>query len=152
MLTYIIDGFNLFHKISRLEGSLSPHRDLVDFIKHNKLTGSRNNRVVIAFDGHENHDVCHEREFNIFFSGDGTADDLIKKKVVSSKNKSQIVVVSDDHEIRDCARAEGAQTWGTAEFLSNKRNQKRANVDKSISCSEAIEINEELSKIWLTDK
>lgn len=149
MLIYLIDGFNLLHKIPAIRDSLSPHQDLIQFIRQNRLTGSRNNRVVIAFDGHDNGAVW-EKEFRIFFSGNRIADDIIKEEITKLKNKSQVVVVSDDREVKSYAKFEGAQTLGTREFIKHK-DRVHATDEKNISCSEAIEINEELEKVWLVE-
>jgi predicted RNA-binding protein with PIN domain len=149
MLTYLIDGFNLIHKISLLKHSLSPRNDLIQFIRRNRLAGSGNNRVVIVFDGYDNGETS-EREYRILFSDDRTADEVIRDELKKTGNKTQIVVVSDDREVRGFARVEGARTLGTRDFL-NVRLKNKLDTDKDISCSEAIEINEELEKIWLED-
>lgn len=147
MITYLIDGFNLVHKIPAVKKSSFPRRDLIQFIKKKGLTGSRNNKVIIVYDGHDNDEVGLEKEFTVLFSKDRTADAVIKDKLQRAKNKSQIIVVSDDREVRDAAGIEGAKSCRIHEFLRRKP-AKEVSDDKYISCSEAIEINEELEKIW----
>jgi len=156
MLTYIIDGFNLVHRINDVKRSLTPHRDLIRYIKENRLVGSQNNRVIVVYDGHENDDVKYESQFQVRFSYDETADEVIKSIVKSYENKDKLIVVSDDREVRDAARLEGASICRTGAFLSKKKVLKGPDVpdrdEKDINCSEMIDITEELEKIWVDKK
>ncbi|MBU1524491.1 MAG: NYN domain-containing protein [Candidatus Omnitrophica bacterium] len=148
MLAYIIDGFNLVHKISSLKNSASPHTCLIQYIKRNKLTGSRRNRVVMVFDGGINEEAAGEREYEVIFSQDRSADDLIKERVKHAKNKSQILVVSDDREIRDAIKSEGACPLRTADFLKIKKKDNQEK-EKEISYTLQREITEDMRKVWL---
>lgn len=47
MQTFLIDGFNLIHKIGRMADSASPHQELINRIAGAHLTGSRNNRALM---------------------------------------------------------------------------------------------------------
>lgn len=152
MLTYIIDGFNLIYKIGEMADSPTPHSDLTHFLKRRRLTGSRANKVIVVFDGHPVPSMQMEREFDIRFSNDGTADDVIKSIVDKTRNKKTLIVVSDDREIRSHAGVSGAQVSRPAAFLSNaSKGKPKTSVedDRGISCSEMIEITEELEKKWV---
>ena len=150
MLLFIIDGFNLVHKIASLKSSSFPQRDLIHYINKNRLTGSRNNKVIIAFDGKADPEAARSRGVEVLFSGDRSADEVIKKRLEKIKNRSQVVVVSDDLEIRDAARAAGAKICRTADFIKKKR-KKEINEAKEIDYSVQREITEELRKIWLKE-
>ena len=150
MLVYIIDGFNLIHKVNSLKRSSRPHSDLIHFIKNKKLTGSRNNKVIIVFDGKP----CHEAkmiapEFEILFSHQIKADAIIKTKLARLNNKSEVIAVSDDREIKDAARKEGARVCRICDFIKAKTKVKEEIKGKDISYSLQQEITEELRKIWL---
>lgn len=152
MITYLIDGFNLFHQISEIKHSNSPRQDLIHYIKVNRLTGSRNNKVIIVFDGYENPDAPPEREYRIIFSQDRSADEVIKDKIRRVRNKRQLIVVSDDREIRDCAQMEGAVPLRIQDFLkrgSDRKSRRRHDDGRNLSPSTMIEITEELKKIWV---
>lgn len=153
MLIYIIDAFNLIYKVDELASSNAPHGRLLQFLKSNRLTGSPNNRVVVVFDGHDNPDVSGEREYEIVFSGPRSADDLIKERVTKSKNRLQIVVVSDDKGVTSFVRAEGARVKSIEEFIKNssRRIQRSADDEKSISYEERQKIKEELERLWVKD-
>lgn len=153
MLIYIIDAFNLIYKVDELAESPAPHASLLQFLKSGRLTGSPNNRVVVVFDGHDNPDVSGEREYEIVFSGPRSADDVIKDRVTKSKNRSQIVVVSDDKGLTTFVSAEGAKIKSVAEFLKNadRRIRSLADDEKEISYEERQKINKELERLWVKD-
>lgn len=146
MLVYIIDGFNLIHKISSLKNSSSCHLDLIHYIKKNRLTGSKNNRVIIIFDGKRNEEAAGEREFEVIFSETRSADEVIKEKMRKIKNKSCVVVISDDREIRDYARTEQVRSSFLSDFIKIKN--KKIEQEKNISYSLQREITEQLRKVW----
>ncbi|MDD3296725.1 MAG: NYN domain-containing protein [Candidatus Omnitrophica bacterium] len=151
MLVYIIDGFNLVHRVKNLKNSVEPHCSLIRYIRMNKLTGSRNNKVIIVFDGSYNLAAFQERgDYELFFSQNLSADELIHKKLKSLLNKSQVVVVSDDREIRDFTKREGARSLRINEFIKIK--QPDVSEAKDIDYSLQREITEEMRKIWLKDK
>jgi len=61
----------------------------------------------------------------IIFSEEKSADSLIIEEIkrahnlrIQGKNSGQIIVVSDDREIRECARIFGATIWRTNEFTN----------------------------------
>ena len=148
MLVYIIDGFNLIYRVTSLKNSSAPHWALINYIRENKSTGSGNNKTIIVFDGKPNLEAIQQRgRFEIFFSGESTADSLIKKRLSRMKNKKEVVVVSDDREVRDDAKAQGARICRIADFIKVKEKQKER--EKEISPALAREITEEMKKIWL---
>ena len=150
MLVYIIDGFNLIHKVPSLKASSFPQRALIDYISQNHLTGSRNNQVIIVFDGNMPDGVKRrEAGFEIMFSGQASADDLITTKVSSLKPKSEVVVVSDDRQIKDFIKRQGARSCGVLDFIKKKQKPKSREKDKDISYSLQYEITQELRKSLL---
>lgn len=151
MLLYIIDGYNLTHKVKSLKNSSTPQHDLIRYIEKNRLTGSRNNKVIIVFDGYLEPGLSQRSGFfNLFGSGQISADELIKKKTESAKNKSEVVVVTDDRALRDSVRRHGVRLCKIAEFINRK--QKPPFVpEKDISHALEHEITEEMRKIWLDE-
>lgn len=154
MSCYLIDGFNLFHKIRAIADSPTPRRDLVNYIRRNNLTGSRNNRVTIVFDGFETAELSRDPEFEIVFSENRTADDIIKDLIAASRNKRDLIVVSDDREILARAHAEGATLCRTREFIAarpkkRKTRAQKSDDDRDLSPSTMMDITEELEKKWI---
>ena len=151
MLWYIIDGWNLIHKIPYIKYAPFPQKELISIIKKYHLSGSRNNRVTIVFDGKINMDVIRsEQEYEVVFSDTKSADEVICSLVDSFKGKSQIVVVSDDRQITNHAKSLGANIVKTGDFLERKK-KKKADGAKEISYTLEREITEELRKFWLKE-
>ena len=147
MKTYIIDAFNLLHKIKSLKNSYTPQSDLINFIRKNKLTGSINNRVIIVFDGHPTDENYVENKYEIVFSNNSTADDIIKERVSIIKNKHDVVVVSNDNEIKNKAKIEGATSLSINDFIRIKSN--KISEDDELSESAKTAITEEMKKYFL---
>lgn len=151
MLIFAIDAFNLIHAVPELADSAAPRADLVAFLKAAKLEGSATNRVVLFFDGYPAEGVDQERLYDVVFSKNRTADDEIREYVEKAAHPRQIVVVSDDHAVRDTARAQGATPMKNEEFL--RRGQKHAKA--ALHDAEPIDddrrerITKELESIWI---
>ncbi|MFH0762798.1 MAG: NYN domain-containing protein [Candidatus Omnitrophota bacterium] len=157
-LQFVIDGYNiikhpLLASISRKAGG--QRAALVEFINSNKLTGSPNNRVTIVFDGYPDSEFSRE-EFqgvNIIFSRGQSADERIKAIVERSAGSKNIVVVSNDREIKFSVRALGARALAVEEFIGRK-DRKRITPEPlkpEISHTQMYKINQELRKLWLKD-
>jgi predicted RNA-binding protein with PIN domain len=154
MLLYIIDGFNLVHKIPSVKKSNIPQLELIHYIKNHKLTGSRNNKVVVVFDGSLQIEAKREAEFEVVFSGGRSADDLIKARIDKIKSSkyplSELIVVSDDREIRDYAKKQGVVSERAVDFIK-PANTAVSEDSKDISYPLQKEITDELRKIWLKE-
>ncbi|MCF7870944.1 MAG: NYN domain-containing protein [Candidatus Omnitrophica bacterium] len=151
MLRFIIDGYNLVHKISKIKDSSTPCSDLILFIYKNKLTGSDNNEVWLIFDGGRPPYQINNFQYKIKFSGSESADDLIIKKVERVNNKKQIVVVTDDRQLAYRARSLGAKNISVDSFISKTKIKEKKEKVKDIKYSLQREITEELKKIWLDE-
>jgi len=146
-----VDGWNIINKVLPLKTSLSPPQELISYIRRNRLTGSRNNKVTVVFDGKEWKDI-YEREFEIIFTGEISADEVIKRKVEKYKYKKQIVVISDDRQIIEFIKREGATSQKIEEFVRKKKKNKKRNIfEKEIDEALQNQITEELKKIWLNE-
>lgn len=154
-LHYILDGYNIIKQLpSQNNKKLKSSRNaLVYFIEQRHPQGSRRNKVSIVFDGRE--DVLPYREDSsaeIIFAKGESADDRIKKMVEKSNNPKQIVVVTDDREIKFFVRHCGATVMKVAEFLAQgktKTSDKDSGDEKHIPAEVQYHINEELKRIWL---
>ncbi|MCF7874884.1 MAG: NYN domain-containing protein [Candidatus Omnitrophica bacterium] len=151
MLQFIIDGYNLVHKIPEVKGSSTPCSDLLTFIYKNKLTGSNNNEVWVIFDGGQPPYQINNFQYKIRFSSQESADDLIIKKIEGIDNRKQTVVVTDDRQLAYRARFLGARSISVDEFVSKTKKRKKKEETKDIEYSLQREITEELKKIWLDE-
>lgn len=149
MLWYIVDGWNVVNKVDEIKKSPFSRQALIRFIKNNRLTGSKNNKVTLVFDGFfDGEEIRAEKEFQLIFSGDKSADEVIIERVRRYKNKKQIVVVSDDREIKTLVKSLGANVLKVAEFLKRKE-KKLLQENKPIGYELQREITEELRRVWL---
>jgi len=125
---------------------------LLRFIATKKLCGK--NRATIIFDGYPHAADSPEDEDNIsvVFSRSQSADEKIKKIVESFGNPKNIVVVSDDNEIRFFVRSAGAKAMGVEEFINRADNSASKKVmppEAELTFSQMEEINRELREKWL---
>jgi len=159
-LQYIIDAYNIinhpqFKPPSR--GFSGVQASLAAFIRMNKLTGSRQNKVILVFDGYPKagQDIPEEPGLLCLFSRVIEADEKIKKLVEESAQPGNIIVVSDDRQVQQGARLLRAQICGVKEFICGKQNKGRPSSiseeedDNKISYSKMQKINAELKKRWL---
>lgn len=159
-LQYIIDAYNLTNHPAfkpSTRQSLNIQQELADFIKFHKLTGSKNNSVILVFDGYppRAEDIPAEQGLVCVFSRAKEADELIKEIVQDSASPGNIVVVSDDKEVQITSRLFGAQVCGVEKFICSKKDHqvalgaRQAAADFKLSYAKMQKINAELKKKWL---
>lgn len=156
MLYYLIDGYNVIRQMSFLSGkTLRGEREgLIRFIKEKKPQGK--NRVAIVFDGQKGVSSPPQQnsEIKVIFTKNISADEKIKKMVEKGDAK-QMVVVSDDKEIKFCVRNLGAKVLSVKEFIEKGLPNRRPTGKKMISPqekklpSQTKEITQELERLWL---
>jgi len=164
-LRYIIDGYNVVKRVpawSNLE--LQEAREsFLKFIQTNKLTGSPRNKIIVVFDANSAYafdDGLRGREhrdlsINVVFSRNKTADDRIIEILQAMSNPRDALIVSDDKQLRRCAREYGAQLMNVVGFLRRSRQDKTKGCDSGkcgLSARQARKITQELEKIWLKEK
>jgi len=127
---------------------------LIDFIKTKRPCGNlKANRAILVFDGYgglplERGNVGVE----VIFSREETADNYIKRLLEASGNPKNILVVSDDKEVRFYAKDAGAGPLSVDEFVMPKPKAKDkydSDLKAELTYSEVDKINRELKKIWL---
>lgn len=126
---------------------------MLEAIKRNKLCGSLNNRVTVVFDGYSGiSDKNIETDIRVVFSRNESADERIRRIVENFGNPKNLIVISDDNEIKFFARAVGAKAVSVEDFFGAKLNsqvKKRVNEDLELNFSQKHKITEELKKLWL---
>ncbi|MFH1287375.1 MAG: NYN domain-containing protein [bacterium] len=151
---FIVDGYNAMHRLSLCEdNNLQAGRErLIALIKKYKLAGSSNNKLTIVFDGKMNIFSPYENVGKgVIFTQDETADDKIKRMVEDSKNPREIVVITDDNEIKYYTRGLGAKVTSIADFFARtKKKSKSTDNEKMSEYDESyFQITDELKKLWL---
>jgi len=160
-LQFIIDGYNLIkHPLAAqaFRSSADSRIQLISLIKNKKLTGSLKNKVTIVFDGYpDSHNPIEDSGMDIVFSRRISADEFIKKILESYASKKNIVVVSDDREIKYFAKDSGAKALGIGEFIApvsrqkelRRRGENLMQEEAKVNYTQMSKINAELKKLWL---
>ncbi len=159
-LQFILDGYNILkHPLltQLINKKIKDQRlALLEFIRIRRLTGSPKNRVTVVFDGYpdarETAGLDTIGAVDIIFSRRETADERIRKMVEDAGNPKNIVVVSDDKEIKFFVRAYGAKPLAIKDFIADKKRGFEREEDlweAKLGFAEMHKINEELRQIWL---
>ena len=185
-LLYIIDAYNTINhnafspirkkinpvrntRILGVENKISngvkdPQRALLEFIENQRLGKKSKSKITVVFDGYPKVSVqkLDEADINIVFSKEETADTRIKRMVEASKNPKNIVVVSDDREIKFFIKSIGASSIGVEEFINpapvrrggvnpeeKPQREKEDLIKPELNFSQISKINQELKALWL---
>lgn len=121
------------------------------------MTGSLKNKVAIVFDGYPDASaqIPEDKSLGVIFSRRVSADEKIKMLVEETANRKNIIVVSDDREIKYTVNSLGAHALGVDEFFLAKekagKTRKNELIKPELNYSQMHKINEELSRIWLKE-
>lgn len=163
-LQYIIDGYNIIkhEQFTRNVRSKDPRRSLLEIIRSKKLCGSLKNKVKIVFDGFRDSRFHSGNNFGIevIFSGESSADDLIKSLLKKTASPKNTIVVSDDREIKFFAKDYRAIPVGVEEFIAkliednSPKEKQRLSAAKEalkhdLNYAQIEKINKELREKWL---
>lgn len=153
-LQYVIDGYNITnHPAFKQKNSKSYNcqEALIKLIRIKKLCGK--NKPTIVFDGYPHEPgFSGGEDIDVIFSRKESADEKIKRIVESYGNPRNIVVVSDDNEVKFFAKSAGAKIVSVEDFINPQpkaQRRKEASAESELSYSEIEKINKELRNIWL---
>ncbi|MFZ1730756.1 MAG: NYN domain-containing protein [Bacteroidota bacterium] len=146
--TYI-DGYNLLHKISRLERMMKSNADaarrgLVEFVRK-RMSGK--GKIVLVFDGH-GEVIGAGASISVVFSLTRTADDWIRHNLEQDRHPRMALVVSSDNEVRAHAAACGAALLSAQEFIKGEQRVKPDMVEMNLKNRTLSEIE---IKFWLEE-
>ncbi len=125
-LTYLIDGYNLLHFMGTLSGPTGPtglekaRLGLLGMLKHAFAEGSE--ECLVVFDAQNAPPGVPNQTFEYpitvrFATGHDEADDLIEELVRKHSVPKKLVVVSDDHRLRQAATRRHASAMSCEQFL-----------------------------------
>lgn len=154
MRHFIIDGYNALFKIkSLLRKPYQTREGFIQYISVSKPFGSIRNRVTIVFDGTAGV-VSNQKHFhapiNVIFAKNESADDLIIK-IAKTENKSgEIIVVTDDREVREKTQLLGCSTLSVLQFFKDltKKKETEEKEKPEPDSKEGENITEEMKKEW----
>ncbi|MDD3726065.1 MAG: NYN domain-containing protein [Candidatus Ratteibacteria bacterium] len=152
-MEYIIDGYNLI-KSGLLSGYEGRGLDysirmligiLIDYRRRHPSIS-----FVVVFDGNPPYPYIfpQEKGIKVVFSGDISADEVIRIRVEKTPEKNiSKTVVSNDREVKDAGHLFGARVMGVSEFLEivcpskkgNGKKEAKKEVKKKVSSLNIIE-------------
>jgi len=156
-LQYVIDGYNLIrHRAySGCSRSKDDRRGLLEFIRSKRPCGSRKNKVTVVFDGYSGERSGSEDDIEVIFSCDISADEKIRRILEAGPKNKNVIVVSDDRQVRETCRLYNATALGVEEFLAPKTTRAGAKDNESakpeLSSAQVRRINQELNDLWLKE-
>lgn len=153
-MKYIIDGYNVIHKITHLKGKelRSQREGLIVILELAQLNDKRLRNLTLVFDA-----KCViaapkiHSTVNVVFSEGISADQKIEKMVRSSTYARDISVVSDDRQVRSQINALGAKKLSVENFLKliSSSTAKESKQPLELGKEQKRMINQELEKVWL---
>ena len=153
-MKYIIDGYNVVHKIAQLKGKelRSQREGLIAILELAQCSNKRLRNLTLVFDA-----KCVvvapkiNSTVNVVFSGGISADKKIRRMVESSTYARDISVVSDDRQVRSEINALGAKKLSVESFLKliSSSTAKGRNQAFKLGREQEDMINKELEKVWL---
>jgi predicted RNA-binding protein with PIN domain len=138
-MPYLIDGYNLLHAMGAIRGRLGPaglYRARLRLL--GLLQGAHGDEagdVTVVFDAaHPPPGAAPVEVFGRihvrFAVGQEQADDLIEQLIRQQSAPRQLMVVSDDHRLREAARRRRCPTVGCQEYLEQLQ-RRRARVRRA---------------------
>lgn len=114
----IIDGYNLIKKISKSKHISVKTRDqylrqLGDYANHKKL------QILIVFDGGDSSFNYRELVYGIEVLYSGfleSADDVINRYIKQYNHQQELLIISSDNEIINCAASHNIDTFKSEDF------------------------------------
>lgn len=166
-LTYIIDGYNAIHRSSRwgriIEADICRARESLCAYCASLFDVRKDiDHIIVVFDGDSSvspFDRDSFRRVKIIYSQTGeTADSVIVKVVEGKKDARDVVVISDDNQLRRLCRSEGASVMPVSEFAGllpvNRPGPSphfHSGKDDGLSPAEQNRITDELRQVWGID-
>ncbi len=142
-MIYLVDGYNLILTTRFKEMEMERAREyLVSFCKV-----FAPDEVIVVFDGREG--MSHHLSGAVFTKGE-SADEYIKRWLRKCPKPQDVVVVTEDREIRGAASQLGARVMSAREFVKGPRrllSRKKAGEGRPTG-KEAADINRKLMDEW----
>ncbi|MFH1368695.1 MAG: NYN domain-containing protein [Elusimicrobiota bacterium] len=156
-LFYILDGYNII-KSGLIPGferkTLEQQRaHLVQLIEKTRPQGSKNNSIMIVFDGSYEMSFLHPQKevtktgIAVVYSGGESADEKIEEIVLAYPNPADIVIVSNDKGIRRRVGGRGVKHLDVRQFAGRIAREKES-FSASDSGGDMNDITDEMKKEW----
>jgi len=148
---YIIDGNNLLGKerllIELQKKDKQQSREKLAFML-SRYFGKGKSSVSLHFDGFER-EAIRVVNIRIIYSGNNSADNIIKTEIESSKNPKNIILVTSDSNLMEFGKVCSCKLVKSEEFV---KYLKQANKDSEEQFKSGADVNvEEFKKLFGID-
>ncbi len=128
---YYIDAYNVMHKIPSLSTVMKNNIDIArrNIIEQIAMWTPKASKSVIVFDGASDTVLSQTKQRKIVFSKSISADQYIRHELEKLGSTRTVCVVSSDHEVRNHAKAIGAQIVSAEEFITQIQPREK-NIDE----------------------
>ena len=134
MLHYILDGNNLIGQHQQLKqiqkSNKQASREKLAFMIGNYFADKKVN-VSLHFDGYPKESIRILKE-KIIYSENKSADEIIKNEIEFAKNRTKIILVSSDNNLKEFAKVCGCKVLSSLEFISLMNQTKNNSNEKKI--------------------
>ena len=151
MKHYIIDGNNLLGKerllIELQKKDKQQSREKLAFML-SRYFGKGKSSVSLHFDGFER-EAIRVVNIRIIYSGNNSADNIIKTEIESSKNPKNIILVTSDSNLMEFGKVCSCKVIKSEDFV---KHLKQANTDPEEQFKSGTDVNvEEFKKLFGID-
>ncbi|HMU43495.1 MAG TPA: NYN domain-containing protein [Ignavibacteriaceae bacterium] len=134
MLHYILDGNNLIGQHQQLKqiqkSNKQASREKLAFMIGNYFADKKVN-VSLHFDGYPKESI-RILKAKIIYSENKSADEIIKNEIEFAKNRTKIILVSSDNNLKEFAKVCGCKVLSSLEFISLMNQTKNNSNEKKI--------------------
>jgi len=140
-MTYLVDGYNVILTTRFREMEMEKAREyLVSFCKV-----FAPHEVIVVFDGKEG--IFHHLPGAVFTKGE-SADEYIRRWLRKNARPGEVIVVTEDREIRGVAGDLGARVMSAREFVKGPRRLVSKRSGGQPQGKQVKDINRELMDEW----
>jgi predicted RNA-binding protein with PIN domain len=150
MMRVLIDGYNLMHAMGLLNGPVGPHglaKARAALFGRLTAVHTETDAVTVVLDARGALPGADESEsrgpIEICYTLREEADDFIERRIAHDSAPTRLVVVSNDHRLRDAARRRGCDSWSCGDYADWLERQERdrararpSEPDKPVSVSD----------------
>lgn len=150
----IVDGYNVLMQMKLKEKKLENKRNrLIKILnQRHKMFGG----ITVVFDGKDEVEGSYIKQksaVKVVYTKGESADDWIKSAIEKNKNPREIMLATDDREVRDFARMRGCKYISSPDFIEKiiprqKELPHEPEKDTFVDSEKAKAITEELKKKW----
>jgi len=133
-LFYLIDGYNLLHRVGLLSGRTVgaqlqwARRRLLEKLRDHYREEAY--RVTVVFDARNAPDLpegdTNFHGIEVLFAREESADDLIEAMIRETDRPSQLTVVSDDNRLREAARRRKCRIRDCVSYFASLDDDRQA--------------------------